>query len=83
MSIHIWRKHSSFTNAGYMWMVLNQANIPERHSGGFVLIAPICGGYWGVETVEGYSSVQLCATVCSLEMASKRYCWRLRFAIEF
>ena len=33
MSTHIWRKHNSFISAGYMWVVLNQANILKRHPG--------------------------------------------------
>ncbi len=33
MSTYIWRNHSSFMSAGYMWVVLNQANILKRHTG--------------------------------------------------
>ncbi len=33
MSTHIWRNHNSFISTGYMWVVLNQANILKRHTG--------------------------------------------------
>jgi hypothetical protein len=32
MGPHMWRKRSSFTIGGYMWTVLNQANILKRYS---------------------------------------------------
>ena len=40
MPPHTWRKRSSFTIDGYMWIVLNRANIPKRHSGYIPLMSP-------------------------------------------
>ena len=40
MCPHIWRKRSNFTIGGYMWIVLNQANILKRHSGAFCGLTP-------------------------------------------
>jgi hypothetical protein len=34
MRPHIWRKRSGFTVGGYMWIVLNQADILEDIQGG-------------------------------------------------
>ncbi len=33
MRPHIWRKRSNLTIVGYMWIVLNQADILKRHPG--------------------------------------------------
>ena len=49
MPPHTWRKRSSFTIDGYMWIVLNQANIPKRHS----------GGYWS--NMDTYGGKRICS----------------------
>ena len=49
------------------------AHLFTPRDGGFVLIMPIYGGWWVVRTVEGYSSVQLCAIVCSIDINRRGY----------